>query len=360
MTDNRYYPALDGLRGVAAICIVLMHRGVWFGLSERLAHGYLAVDFFFMLSGFVIASAYDGKLRDGMTFAAFVRVRLVRLYPLLLLGAVLGAAWAVVALIIHRGVTPPHEAMWLLTHALLVAPTLAHNNVGAGVFPLNPPTWSLFFELAINLVYVAILRWLTTPRLVVLVLASLVALAVMAGRYSGVDVGGTPEVFWGGFIRVSFPFFAGVLIYRLRPLPGLRCPFWLQVLGLAGVFSLPMLAQGGALLDLACVGALFPLLLIAGINTVASPPATSRMRTLGELSYPLYVLHYPLYVILGGVGYSLGVLNTRTMFAFGTGCLMVILAASHFANVHYDRRLRSWLHNRSRSRRALAVLNAAS
>jgi peptidoglycan/LPS O-acetylase OafA/YrhL len=359
MTANRYYPALDGLRGVAALCIVLMHRGVWFGVGGLLAHAYLAVDFFFMLSGFVIASAYEEKLQGGMTIAAFIRTRLARLYPLLLLGAALGGAWEIGALITHHGDTPPREVLGLVSHALLLAPTLSHNGVGAGVFPLNPPTWSLFFELVINLVYVAILRWLTTPRLAVLVAVSLAALAMLAWRHQGIDVGGMPQVFWGGFIRVSFPFFAGVLIYRLRPLRTLRWPFWMQVLGLVGALCLPI-PKGGGVLDLACVGLFFPMLLIASVNTPPRQASIRRLRAMGEFSYPLYALHYPLYVILGGIGYALGVLNLRTMFAFGAGCLLVILATSHLASIHYDRPLRAWLQRRSNRPTELKMVNAVS
>jgi peptidoglycan/LPS O-acetylase OafA/YrhL len=342
----RYYPALDGLRGVAAMCIVLMHRNIWFGLWGWLAHGYLAVDFFFMLSGFVIASAYEQKLRDGMTAVAFLRARFVRLYPMLLLGAALGALWEVIALTTHPGATTPPEIAWLLLRAILITPTLTPNSVGVGVFPLDPPIWSLFFELVINLVYVATLRWMTTVRLALVLVASLAALAMLALRRAGVDVGGSPEVFWGGFARVSFPFFSGVMLHRLRDLGALarvRFPFWLQALVLVIVFNIPSVGRSGAGLDLACVGIVFPLVLIAGMTTTARRPVLARLRLMGEFSYPAYVLHYPLYVLLGGIGYGLGVLTPQTMFAFGLGCLAVVMAASHFAVVFYDRPLRSWL-----------------
>src|SRR6185437_6209521 len=80
------YATLDGLRGVAALAVVLYHYA-----SDLIApHGYLAVDLFFAMSGFVIASAYEAKLKDGLDVRGFLGIRAKRLAPLWMLGAIVG------------------------------------------------------------------------------------------------------------------------------------------------------------------------------------------------------------------------------------------------------------------------------
>lgn len=357
MPKTRYYPALDGLRGVAALCVVLLHRHVWFSLDGPLQHGFLAVDFFFMLSGFVIANAYDGKLAGGMNIAGFMRARVLRLYPMLLLGAAIGALWRLIALNLGIGVLSFWEVADLFGRASLVLPALHSRFEGASAFPLDPPTWSLFFELAINLVYVTIFRWLSPGRLLALMGAGFLALVILAATNAGIDAGDVAKEFWLGFIRVTFPFFAGVALHRVRnlaPLARLKSPFWVQALILLAVLNVPNLGWANAPFDLICVGLVFPALVMSGSLATSGPAEARALKMMGDLSYPAYVLHYPMYVFLGGLGGVLGWLTPQTQFVFGLGSLATILAASWAATVFYDRPVRGWLEGVARRRARLA------
>lgn len=169
-----HYELLDGLRGVAALLVVIYHvfEGYAFSsgapLIEGMNHGYLAVDFFFMLSGFVIAYAYDSRWQSTLTLKNFALRRLVRLHPMVLMGAVLG----VITFVLQGSQQwdGTHMAlsavMWALLMAMFMIPALpgcGYEVRGNGeMFPLNGPTWSLFFEYIGNVLYALVLRRFST------------------------------------------------------------------------------------------------------------------------------------------------------------------------------------------------------
>ncbi|HEX7694251.1 MAG TPA: acyltransferase family protein, partial [Sphingomonas sp.] len=88
--EKRRFVVLDGMRGLAALSVVALHTAQYFPSQTGPARAYLAVDFFFMLSGFVMAHAYGDKLRAGLTIKGFAEIRLARLYPMIFLGVTLG------------------------------------------------------------------------------------------------------------------------------------------------------------------------------------------------------------------------------------------------------------------------------
>lgn len=343
---KQHFLALDGLRGVAALTVMIMHRGRWFyAPGGFLGHAYLAVDFFFLLSGFVVAFAYEDRLRSGMTFSKFTRLRLIRLYPLIALGMLIGGLWAMAQ---WRFDLPGSRAtgdLWqALGRHLLLIPTLAKNP--AGIFPLNGPAWSLFFEIAINLVYAVALRWLRLRWVIVIVVLSALALGAYA-LTGDVDVGPTPRTFWGGFPRTAFGFFGGVLLYRLmrmKKLPTFGAPVWGLALVLLVVFTTPRFAPAAnAVFDLACLFVVFPVILSLGANAGASRwDAASRVS--GALSYPVYVLHYPLYMVIGGLLIMAGSPLSAPLQGLFAGA--VVLTVSWAALKLYDEPLR---HRLSRS-----------
>src|SRR6516225_9704176 len=94
LTSKPHYPILDGLRGVAAILVIIYHLfEAYYPVPAHHPehHGYLAVDFFFLLSGFVVGYAYDDRWEKGMSVWDFFKIRLIRLHPLVLLGVLIGA-----------------------------------------------------------------------------------------------------------------------------------------------------------------------------------------------------------------------------------------------------------------------------
>ena len=313
MNAKDHFLALDGLRGVAALVVLVMHRGRWFyAPGGFLGHGYLAVDFFFLLSGFVLAFAYDARIREGLGTWAFMRLRLIRLYPLIFLGMLLGAAWPLIRLLTHmRGAPDPGEFAYDLVRGLALIPDDHAPGPGDSIFPLNGPTWSLFFELLVNLAFVVI-----GPRLNLKLLGAIVGISaltmVYAAFHGGVDVGGRPSTILAGIPRTGVGFFGGVLLYRLiaagrrrgLALPALPAPFLITGVLLVAILSAPR--RWEPVFDLAALLVLFPLLVaFAAAAGPAKGYAAKLCRLAGDLSYPVYVLHYPLYVLIGGLGFQL-------------------------------------------------------
>lgn len=308
-----HYRILDGLRGVAAIMVIWYHIFEAFATSpydQGFNHGYLAVDFFFILSGFVIGYAYNDRWKK-MAKKDFFKRRLIRLQPMIIIGAVLG----VITFFIQGGV------MWngtkvvfsMIMIALLLQLFLIPAMPGSGaevrgngeMFPLNGPSWSLFFEYIGNILYALILRKLSIRALMVLVLVSGAGLAVFAvGNFSGfghLGVGWTMTDYnlIGGFLRLLFSFSAGLLISRVfRPIR-IRGAFWICSLAVIVLLSVPYIGNGespwmNGLYDAICTIIVFPVLVYFGASGMTTDKITTGMcKLLGDISYPLYMVHYP-------------------------------------------------------------------
>lgn len=312
ITAKPHYEILDGLRGVAAVVVVCYHIFEAFAtshLDQRINHGYLAVDFFFILSGFVIGYAYDG--RKQMSVGEFFKRRLVRLHPMVVMGAAIGAGlfyfqtwWDVGA------VSGWSLGVAFVLSALLIPVPPGGEVRGLGeMFPLNGPSWSLFFEYLGNILYILILRHLSTRALAIFVAASGFGLAwfAIAGPYGDLLAGWqlTEIEFQGGSLRLLFAFTSGLLLSRLfRPVAGgVRNAFWICSAALVVLLAMPRI--GGAdslwmngLYDIFCAAVAFPLIVWLGAS---GGTASSRLtKFLGELSYPLYIVHYPLIYLYYG------------------------------------------------------------
>lgn len=136
------FHTLDAMRGVAALAVVLVHVAAYSGVNLA-PGGNLAVDFFFALSGFVIARAYSARLRSGLSWLRFAEIRLVRLYPLVLLGCGFG----LVKMLFQIGMGHETAPSWGQFAWILILNPLLLPAPGVYLFPLNNPAWSLFFEL---------------------------------------------------------------------------------------------------------------------------------------------------------------------------------------------------------------------
>lgn len=309
-----HYELLDGLRGVAALLVVWYHLFEAFATSpvdQRFNHGYLAVDFFFLLSGFVIGYAYDERWGRGLRMRDFIKRRLIRLHPMVVLGALLGAAAFFVQGSVRWNGEPVSTGMVLaaLLCGLLLIPAwpgAGHEVRGNGeMYPLNGPGWSLFFEYLGNLLYMLLLRRLPTRWLTLLVVLTGAALAAFAigdlSGYGHLGVGWTlaGSNFPGGMLRLLFAFPAGLLLARrFRPVR-IRGAFWLCSLSLAVLLAMPYVGSEqnhlfNGLYDTLSTLLLFPLLLWLGASGHATDAATARIcGFLGDISYPLYMVHYP-------------------------------------------------------------------
>lgn len=281
--------SLDGLRGVAALAVVGSHFENLSGHSLHLRHSGVAVDFFFILSGFVVGQAYEDRLADGLGWRAYMGVRLRRLYPAILGGLVIGLA---VALAGGEGVYPA-MALQILLLPVFWGPVLH----GGELFPLNGPQWSLFLEIAANAVHAALFRWLTTPRLAMVVVTAGLALIQVSLTSGGLDVGWARQSFWGGPPRVAWGFGVGLLLWRAhrRGIRAPPAPYALIVLGLCLCLVRPFPERGlYALTDPLLVLVALPLLVSLAIASPVPSWALPLAGWLGALSYPLYAVHAPL------------------------------------------------------------------
>ena len=357
-----HYHVLDGLRGVAAITVVWFHVFEAYAtshLDQRINHGYLAVDFFFLLSGFVVGYAYDARW-PRLTVAEFLKRRFVRLHPLVVVGALLGAAlfyWQGCAAWDVSRVSGARLAGATLLNAALLPATPGGEIRGVGeMFPLNGPSWSLLFEYVGSLLYAYWLRRLGTPALALVVGLAGCGLAAFAiwGPTGDVCVGFalTGDNILGGLLRLLFSFSAGLLLFRVfRPAARVRGAFWLGSLVLVAVAAVPRLGGSqhlawNGLYDTFCCVVVFPLLVYCGASERLTAPLTTRLcRFLGAISYPLYMVHYPFIY-----GYYAWVKNNSLSFTESLpGALALVggsLALAYACLKLYDEPVRRWLARR--------------
>ena len=312
-----HYDLLDGLRGVAALMVIWYHVFEGFAFAsnsaiETLNHGYLAVDFFFILSGFVIGYAYDDRWGKSLTMKDFFKRRLIRLHPMVIMGAVLGAITFCIQGSVQWDGT--HVAISMIMLSLLCTiffipamPGVGYEVRGNGeMFPLNGPCWSLFFEYIGNILYALFIRRLSNKALTVFVVLLGVALAAFAvfnvSTYGNIGVGWTLEGvnFLGGSLRMLFPFSLGMLMSRnFKPMK-VKGAFWICAIALIALFSVPYL-EGleplcmNGVYEAFCVIVAFPIILWIGASgTTTDKQSTKICKFLGDISYPVYVIHYPL------------------------------------------------------------------
>lgn len=318
-TDTKpHYELLDGLRGVAALLVVFYHifEGLSFAaggtLITAINHGYLAVDFFFILSGFVIGYAYDDRWKRNMTLGNFFTRRLIRLHPMIIMGTIIGA----ITFCIQGSVQwdGSHVATSAVMLALLAAMFFIPAYPGAGydvrgngeMFSLNGPSWSLFFEYIGNILYALFIHRLSNRGLAILVTLSGIGLAWFAlfdiVGYGMLGVGWTLDGanFWGGMLRMLFPFSLGMLLSRhFRPIKT-RGAFWICSAVLLILFCVPYIEGKSpvclnGVYELICIALVFPALVwIAASGKTTDKQSTRICRFLGDISFPLYAIHYPL------------------------------------------------------------------
>lgn len=313
-----HYEILDGLRGVAALLVVFYHifEGLSFAaggtLITTINHGYLAVDFFFILSGFVIGYAYDDRLGKTMSLGNFFKRRLIRLHPMIVMGAVLGVVFYCLQGCVRWDGT--HVATSMIMLALLCAmffipatPGASYDIRGNGeMFPLNGPSWSLFFEYIGNILYALFIQRLSKKALTLLVILLGAGLAWFAlsdaAGYGMIGVGWTLDGinFLGGSLRMLFPFTLGIWLSRgFKPVP-VRGAFWICSLILLLLFLVPYIEGSepislNGLFESVCILLIFPFLVRLGASGKTTDKRSTQIcKFLGDISYPLYAVHYPI------------------------------------------------------------------
>ena len=341
--QSRRYETLDALRGVAALAVVGFHLGT-VGLEPGfMPSGFLAVDFFFVLSGFVVAHAYEARLSRCLSVRAFMVRRVARLYPLACLGAMLGF---VVLLIKHASFPGRVDSLPRILVAGVMNGFLLPTFFGGeasrhDLFPTNGPLWSLFFELVANCIWAITLARCRARILAALALSSLAALAMAAVAARTVNVGFDTATFVGGAARVGLGFPLGVLLYRLHHADAQAprgAPLALAALLLAVLARPHDAATQMAWLDLISVAVLLPTIVLLG----AATSAVGRLGAwAGALSYPVYVLHFPILLIASGLHQTLLWQVDSHVMSFAT--IIILIAFAHAA-MRLTAPAEQWLH----------------
>ena len=356
-----HYNILDGLRGVAALTVVCYHLFEAFATShidQRINHGYLAVDFFFILSGFVMGYAYDDRWTT-MSIKDFIRRRLIRLHPMVVMGALIGAAMFYTQGCSVWDVTKISVGMLLLStllNALMIPVTTGFEIRGVGeMYPLNGPSWSLMFEYIGNLLYALFIRRFSTRLLTVLVVLAGCGLTAFSVWGPLGDIGAgfamTGADMTGGSLRLLFSFSAGLLLSRVFKPVKVRGAFWIGAVAIVTVAAIPRIGGSehlwmNGVYDAFCAVVLFPLLVYVGASGRTTDRITTRIcKFLGDISYPLYMVHYPFIYL-----YYAWVKNENLTFGEsfpGAAALVVVsVALAWLCLKFYDEPVRKWLTKR--------------
>lgn len=293
---KQHFEILDGLRGVAAIAVVIFH---FMEFAEPdynksfIAHAYLAVDFFFCLSGFVIAYAYDNRLK-GIGLMSFFKLRLIRLHPLVIIGSVLGLLAFVFDPYsrLYQTYGTGKAIIMFLTSCLLVPYPIVKERY-FNLFHLNPPSWSLFWEYVANIFYALILFKLHNKILWILIFIAAGALCYEASKSGYLGVGWGGDNITGGGIRVFYSFLIGMMLYRLNWIIKSSIGFAPVAILLLAAFVVPYADKVNRFTDPLIVLIYFPFLVALGAGANLTPKFSKVCKFLGEISYPLYMIHYP-------------------------------------------------------------------
>ncbi|MDR1739082.1 MAG: acyltransferase [Candidatus Symbiothrix sp.] len=358
-----HYEILDGLRGVAAIAVLGYHVLEAYSIPACsdgscyfpiLNHAYLAVDFFFVLSGFVIGYAYDDRWAT-MSVGKFLKRRIIRLHPMVVFGTVLGAA------LFYFGAsemfplikdTPLWQMLVVAVLGMLMIPMPPSADIRGWqeMYTLDAPTWSLAYEYIANILYALIIR-----RFGKVMLSIFVALAACATIYLALtrgDIQGGWELserhLYAGFTRVLYPFFAGLLLYRLGKTIHIRNAFVISVLLLIVVLIVPRVGDAqsvwkNGIYESAVILLIFPLIVAIGAGGTVKSERLSRLcKFLGDISYPMYLVNYPICYV-----HTAWISNTKHTLA-ETGWIsalvfLLIFAMAWIAMKYFDIPVRKWL-----------------
>jgi peptidoglycan/LPS O-acetylase OafA/YrhL len=350
-TGKPHYEVLDGLRGTAAVMVVLFHiMGMPIGWSDDgqyLHHAAMAVDFFFGLSGFVVAYAYDARW-PLMSVRQFCTIRLVRLHPLVLLGAVLGLiSFVADPFAANQKLVPLTVVLRDFALACLLLPHAALPNRWTDTHSLNSPAWSLLQEYIGNLAYALMLRRLGTRALGAVMVAAAGWLSWLLWQRNSIDMGSDWTSWWGAPARMAFSFTMGLWLYRLRDrLPKLRLGWGLLSIILVLLFATPLVPKsvphGNGLFEAASIMLLFPAIILCGAHSRIGRVELALCKFAGRMSYPIYILHYPfLLVYMNFVQFDKP--SSSAILLVGAGSFLLVVAASWLALKYYDEPVRARL-----------------
>jgi len=355
-----HYPILDGLRGVAAVIVVAFHifeAHAASSYTQIINHGYLAVDFFFVLSGFVIGYAYDDRW-GKLTIGGFFKRRLVRLQPMVVLGSIIGAAcfyfgdstmWPM----IHTIPVWKMLVMMLIGFTLIPIPVSWDIRGWQEMHPLNGPAWSLFFEYLANIFYALGVRKLSKTALTILVIIAAGVLIQYSVTCSSGDLAGgwslNGEQLRIGFTRLIYPFFAGLLLSRVVKPGQIKNAFLLSSVLIVIVFFMPRIGDAhtnwmNGLYESLSIILVFPLIVYIGASgTMEGVKENKICKFLGDISYPIYITHYAFIYIYTAWASDNHNASFELKWIYGVITFLVSISVGYLSLKYYDEPVRAWL-----------------
>jgi peptidoglycan/LPS O-acetylase OafA/YrhL len=359
---RKVFSALDGLRGVAAIAILLRHLPDAI-FTKLLPGSYLAVDLFFVLSGFVLAHSYLSKLKTSISAAQFMVARIIRLYPLYCLSTFLSLAFFLSSTQMFKQNRIGFGIDWVgltvsVASALLFLPTPEKWSGDSRAFPFDFPAWSLFFELVINLSLATAAKRITTRGMYCILVPGIALLGFTSVYWHGLDAGWQLVSFWGGAGRVIYSFYAGVAAY----LCWTRGAFSAVKISVPTAMVLMLLIFAlepdhlRSLYDFSAVSLFFPWLVLAASRSEVSSTQQVICKYLGSVSYAIYVMQASIivwvsqivFITTGHIIDSYGIVGDAL-------CIVIIVGAAYLLDLAYDPIARTWLRKLVRYRDAAHV-----
>jgi peptidoglycan/LPS O-acetylase OafA/YrhL len=344
LQTKQHFHILDGLRGVAALSVVTFHFMEW-AFSDYskdfIGHGFLAVDFFFCLSGFVIGYAYDDRI-GKMGVLEFFKSRIIRLHPLVILGSVLGLlAFLFDPFGGHPELYSAGKVVLTFICSLLLIPLPAIADRGFNLFSFNAPAWSLFWEYIANIAYAFLLCKINRRYLLLLTILAALGICLVAYCSGNLMGGWSGPTFWDGSARIAYSFLAGLFIYRAN---------WIikNKLGFIGIAILLFLAfvmpfsKWNWLSEPLVVFFYIPLLIALGAGATLTPGLKKLCIFSGEISYPLYMTHYAVLWMFGNY-YGSHKPDTGQLALIIITSLILLVGAAYLVMVIYDIPVRKYL-----------------
>ncbi|WP_347053016.1 acyltransferase family protein [Flavobacterium olei] len=347
LNTRQHFEILNGLRGIAAFAVVIFHFMEWIYTDPGknfIGHGFLAVDFFFCLSGFVIGYAYDDRIKK-MGLRNFFLARIIRLHPLVLAGSILGLlAFLLDPFGGHLELYSSAKIALTFICSIFLIPLPVIADRGFNLFSLNAPAWSLFWEYVANVVYAFILYRTGRSYLILLTIISAGAICYV-GYTSGNLLGGwSGPTFWDGCARISYSFLAGLLIYRSNWIVKNRLGFIGLTILLLMAFVIPF-SKWNWILEPLVVLFYFPLLVSLGAGAVLKPQLKKFCVFSGNISYPLYMTHYAFLWMFGNYYTNYKPDTTELTLIVITSVVLLVVFA-YLVMVLYDIPLRKYLNSR--------------
>lgn len=347
LQTKQHFEILDGLRGVAALAVVTFHfmEIVFSDYGKNfIGHGFLAVDFFFCLSGFVIGYAYDDRIAK-MGVLEFFKSRLIRLHPLVIVGSILGLlAFLFDPFGGHAELYSAGKIILVFACSVFMVPFPVVADRAFNLFSFNAPAWSLFWEYVANIVYAFVLCKLSRGALIVLAIISAGALCLVCYRAGNLMGGWAGSNFWDGCARISFSFLAGLLIYRSNWIIKNKLSFIGVAVLLALAFVMPF-TKWNWLTEPFAVIIYFPLIVALGAGAVLSAGLKKLCVFSGKISYPLYMTHYAALWMFGNYYASYKPETGQLSLVIVTGIILLVIAA-YVVMVTFDIPVRKYLTER--------------